>query len=91
MKRNLKLETFNHGTFLYKVHELLFTRRSKQLMAPLKICADFKSIVVGVDSKEGKFHYSCVDEYQDHVVCSYDYKLVYVDGRFNKFISLLVI
>ena len=60
-------------------------------MAPLKICADFKSIVVGVDSKEGKFHYSCVDKYQDHVVCSYDYKLVYVDGRFNKFISLLVI
>ena len=22
-KRNLKLETFDHGTFLYKVHELL--------------------------------------------------------------------
>ena len=23
LKRNLKLETFDHGTFLYKVHELL--------------------------------------------------------------------
>ena len=57
----------------------------------LKICADFKSIVFGVDSKEGKFHYSCVDKYQDHVVCSYDYKFVYVDGRFSKFISFLVI
>ena len=23
VKRNLKLETFDHGTFLYKVHELM--------------------------------------------------------------------
>ena len=58
-------------------------------MAPLIIYADFESDVV--DSKEGKFDDSCSDKYQDHVACSYGYKLVYADGRFSKFICLLMI
>lgn len=66
-----------------------FSRCSRQLMAPLIIYADFESDVV--DSKEGKFDDSCSDKYQDHVACSYGYKLVYVDGRFSKFICLLMI
>lgn len=72
-----------------KGSSIKFSRCSRQLMAPLIIYADFESDVV--DSKEGKFDDSCSDKYQDHVACSYGYKLVYVDGRFSKFICLLMI
>ena len=39
-------------------------------MAPLKIYANFESIVIGINSKEGKLHDSCIEKYQDHVACS---------------------
>ena len=44
----------------------------KQIPVPFKIYADFECNLRGVEC------------YEDHIPCSFDYKVVYVDDRFNK-------
>ena len=49
-----------------------FKKYFKQIPVPFKIYADFECNLRGVEC------------YEDHIPCSFDYKVVYVDDRFNK-------
>ena len=51
----------------------------KQIPASFKIYADFESNLEGVDSKE----------YQDHIPCSFAYKVVCTDDKFTKLTVVL--
>ena len=57
-----------------------FKNYFKQIPVPLKIYADFECNLRGVGSYEGSY----TKKYQDHVPCSFGYKIFCVDGRFTK-------
>ena len=57
-----------------------FKNLFKQIQVSFKIYSDFECILKSVESYEG----SCSKKYQDHVPCSFAYKLVCVDDRFSK-------
>ena len=60
-----------------------FKHYSRQILAPFKIYADFECILKGVKSnKKTRFSYRA--KYQDHIPCSFAYKLVCVDNKFSK-------
>ena len=48
------------------------------------IFADFKSILVLEDDGKQNPNESYTNKYQKHIDCSYRYKLVCVDDKFNK-------
>ena len=52
----------------------------KQIPVPFKIYTDFECNLEGVESYEGPY----TKKYQDHVPCSFAYKVVCVDDRFTK-------
>ena len=52
----------------------------KQIPVPFKIYADFECNLRGVESYEGSY----TKKYQDHVPCSFAYKVVCIDDRFSK-------
>ena len=54
------------------------------MQVPFKIYSDFEFILKSVESYES----SSIKKYQDHVPCSFDYKLVCVDDRFSNPIVL---
>ena len=54
----------------------------KQIPVPSKIYADFECNLTSVESYEGSY----TKKYQDHIPCSFAYKVVCVDDRFNKLI-----
>ena len=64
---------FEKGTIEFKNY-------SKQIPVPFKFYADFECILKSVESYEG----SCSKKYQDHVPCSFAYKLNCVDDEFAK-------
>ena len=57
-----------------------FKNYMKQIPVPFKISADFESNLESVESYED----SSSKKNQDHIPCSFAYKLVCVDARFNK-------
>ena len=57
-----------------------FKNYFKQIAVPFNFYADFECILKSIESYEG----FCSKEYQDHVPCSFAYKLVCVDDRFSK-------
>ena len=57
-----------------------FENYPKQLPAPFKIYAGFECNLQDTEIYEG----SCTKKYHDHVPCSYGYKIVCIDDRFNK-------
>ena len=57
-----------------------FKNYFKQIPVPFKIYADFECNLKSVESYEGSYS----KKYQDHVPCSFAYKLVYVDDEFTK-------
>ena len=57
-----------------------FENYFKQILAPFKIYADFECNLRGVESYEGSY----TKKYQDHVLCSFAYKVVCIDDRFTK-------
>ena len=66
-----------------------FKNYSRQLPVPFKIYADFECIFkkvddIGVDNE----CFSYTKKYQDHVPCSFAYKFVCVDNKYNKDIVL---
>ena len=65
-----------------------FKKYSRQIPAPFKIYADFQCILkncdIGVDNK----CFSYTRKYQDHIPCSFAYKVVCVDNRYSKKIIL---
>ena len=52
----------------------------KQVPVPFNIYADFEGNLRGVESYEGSY----IKKYQDHIPCSFTYKVVRVDDRFTK-------
>ena len=57
-----------------------FENYYKQIPVAFKIYADFECNLRGVESYEGSY----TKKYQDHVPCSFAYKVVCVDDRFTK-------
>ena len=57
-----------------------FENYFKQIPVSFKIYTDFECNLRSVESYEG----SCTKKYQDHVPCSFAYKVVCVDIRFTK-------
>ena len=56
----------------------------KQIPVPFKIYADFEWNLEEVESYEGSY----TKWYQDHVICSFAYKVVCIDDRFTKPIAV---
>ena len=57
-----------------------FKNYLKQIPVPFKVYADFECNLESVESYEG----SCSKKYQDHIPCSFVYKLVCVDDESTK-------
>ena len=57
-----------------------FENYFKQIPVPFKIYADFECNLRSVESYEGSY----TKKYQDHIPCSFAYKVVCVDDRFTK-------
>ena len=55
-----------------------FENYSKQIPAPFKTYADFDCNLRGVETYEGSY----TKKYQDHVLCSFTYKVVCIDDRY---------
>ena len=56
-----------------------FENYFKQIPVPFKIYADFECNLRGVESYEGSY----TKKYQDHIPCSFAYKVVCIDDRFT--------
>ena len=66
-----------------------FKNHFRQIPVSFKIYADFESIFKKVDCDiEHNSTSSYTKKYQDHVPCSFAYKVVCVDNRFSKEINL---
>ena len=57
-----------------------FKNYFKQIPVPFKIYADFECNLKSVESYEGSYS----KKYQDHVPCSFAYKLVCVNDKYTK-------
>ena len=64
---------FEKGTIEFKNY-------FKQIAVPFKFYADFEYNLNSIENYEG----SCTNKYQDHIPCSFAYKLVCVGGKFSK-------
>ena len=66
-----------------------FKNYSKQIPVPFKIFADFECILKKVNGEvECSSNSSYTRKYQNHVSCSFAYKVVCVDNKFSKKIAL---
>ena len=78
-KQNLKLEKDFIG----------FKNYFKQIPVPFKIYSDFESILKKVDNDiECSANSSYTRKYEEHIPCSFAYKVMCVDNRFRKKINL---
>ena len=66
-----------------KSGSISFKNYFKQLPIPFNIYADFECILKKVESS-GKNNGSYTKKYQDHIPCSFGYKVVCVDNKFSK-------
>ena len=57
-----------------------FENYFKQIPVPFKIYADFECNLKKVKCNEGSY----TEKYQDHIPCSFAYKIVCIDNRFTK-------
>ena len=55
----------------------------RTIKSPLRIYADFESILVPEDNEKENPEDSYTNKYEKHIVCSYGYKLVCVDKKFR--------
>ena len=62
-----------------------FENYFKQIPVSFKVYADFECNSTGVESYEDSY----TNKYQDHVPCSFAYKVVSIDDRFTKPIVVL--
>ena len=60
----------------------------KQLAVPFKIYADFESVLKGVQSDDKGSNASYTKKHQEHIPCSFDYKVVCIDNKFSKVVVL---
>ena len=73
-----------NGKQLVKLEKgiIKFENYFKQIPVPFKIYADFECNLKIVESYEGSYS----KKYQDHIPCSFAYKLVCVDDKISKLI-----
>ena len=57
-----------------------FKNYFKQIQVPFKVYADFECNLKSAENYEGSY----LKKYQDHIPCSFAYKLVCVDDKFTK-------
>ena len=84
-KQSIKLKS---GTIIFKNY-------FKELPVPIKIYADFECIFKKVESDitecysiERYSNSSYIKKYQDHIPCSFVYKVVCIDNKFSKKVVL---
>ena len=79
-KQNVKLKS---GTSSFKNY-------FKQISLPFKIYADFECILKKVESKSSEYNSnsSYTRKYQNHIPCSFAYKVVCTDNKFSKKVVL---
>ena len=65
-----------------------FKNYSKQIPVPFKTYADFECILKKVESDIVDDNSSYTKKYQDHIPCSFAYKVVCVDNKFSKKVFL---
>ena len=61
-----------------------FENHFKQLAFPFKIYADFECILKKIHSNNKNNNASYTELYQDHISCSFAYKVVCIDDKFSK-------
>ena len=61
-----------------------FKNYSRQIPVPFKIYADFKCLLKNVDCGVHNDCFSYTSKYQDHIPCSFAYKLLRVNDKFSK-------
>ena len=61
-----------------------FNNFNKKVPAPFKIYADFESLLKKVDIGVNNDYFSYTSKYQDHIPCSFAYKLVCVNDKYSK-------
>ena len=77
-KQNVKLEK---GFISFKDY-------SRQIPVPFKIYADFECILKNLDNGTINNDISYTRKYQNHIPCSFAYKVVCVDNKYSKKIVL---
>ena len=70
-------------SFKLKSDSISFKNYFKQLPAPFKIYADFECVLKEVKSND-KNNDSYAEKYQDHIPCSFAFKVVCIDNEFSK-------
>ena len=65
-----------------------FKNFNRQIPIPFKIYADFECLLKTVDCSFDNDYISYTKKYQDHIPCSFAYKLVCVDDKFSKDVVL---
>ena len=65
-----------------------FKNFNRQIPVPFKIYADFECLLKGCDVGLANDCFSYTRKYQDHIPCSFAYKLVCVDDKFSKDVVL---
>ena len=65
-----------------------FKNYFKKLAVPFKLHADFECFLKGVKSSDRNNNSSYTEKYQDHIPCSFAYKVVFVDNKFSKKVAL---
>ena len=77
-KQNVKLK---RGSISFKNY-------FKQLPVPFTIYADFECILKKVECDSIKHNISYTEKYKSHIPCSFAYKVVCIDNKFNKKVVL---
>ena len=70
-----------------KSGSISFKKYFKQLPVPFKTYAAFECILKEVKSSD-KDYGSYKEKYQDHIPCSFAYKVVCIDNKFSKKVVL---
>ena len=70
-----------------KSGSIKFKNYFKKLATPSKSYADFESLLKGIKSNY-KNNASYTEKYQDHIPCSFSYKVVCIDNKFSKKVVL---
>ena len=65
-----------------------FENFNRQISVPFKIYADFECLLKGCDVGIDNDCFSYTNKYQDHIPCSFAYKVVHIDNKYSKKISL---
>ena len=65
-----------------------FRNFNRQIPIPFKIYADFECLLKSCDVGIGNDCFSYTKKYQDHIPCSFAYKVVCIDDKFTKDVVL---